>query len=101
MPNKTYLDQNCPDGLRLEVLFPICWNGEDLDSHDHKSHLAYSDAGANGGNCPEGYDHVINQIMMETYYPVGKYKDREGYFVLGNGDPTGTSMPSARPGASH
>lgn len=29
-------------GLTLHVNFPDCWNGRDLDSSDHKSHMAYS-----------------------------------------------------------
>ena len=88
LPDKAFLDANCPDGLRLEIVFPICWNGKDLDSDDHKSHLAYSSAGINGGNCPSGYDHVINQILLETIIPVGNYRDRQGEFTLENGDPT-------------
>ena len=91
MPDKDFLDAKCPDGLRLEVLFPICWNGKDLSSADFQSHVAYSDAGANGGSCPQGYDTVINQLLFETYYPVANYKSRQGYFTLANGDPTGTN----------
>ena len=91
MPDKAYLDANCPDGLRFEVLFPICWNGRDLSPEDLTSHLAYSSASANGGSCPPGFDTVINQILFETIYPVGNYKDRQGNFVLSNGDPTGES----------
>ena len=36
LPNKT-----CPDGLRAQVFFPSCWDGVNLDSADHKSHMAY------------------------------------------------------------
>jgi len=36
MPNK-----NCPDGLRAQVFFPSCWDGKNLDSPDHKSHVSY------------------------------------------------------------
>jgi Domain of unknown function (DUF1996) len=36
---------SCPNvrgsGLRLHIRFPSCWNGSQLDSADHKSHLAY------------------------------------------------------------
>ena len=34
---------NCPAGTMLESYldFPQCWNGRDLDSPDHKSHMAY------------------------------------------------------------
>ena len=90
LPDKAYLDANCKDGIRMEVLFPICWNGKDLDSPDHKSHVAYSDSGLNGGACPEGFDTVINQLFFETIYDVGKYSGRRGNFTFANGDPTGT-----------
>ena len=30
--------------LLLRVTFPDCWNGEDLDSEDHRSHMARSTA---------------------------------------------------------
>ena len=89
MPDKNFLDTNCPDGLRLEVLFPYCWNGKDLDSDDHKSHMAFPDANQNGGKCPDGYDTVLNQILFETIYPTNNYRDKSGYFALSNGDPTG------------
>ena len=31
-------DVNCADGLRVQVYFPSCWDGVNLDSPDHKSH---------------------------------------------------------------
>ncbi|KAL9132049.1 MAG: hypothetical protein Q9217_000177 [Psora testacea] len=89
LPDKAFLDTNCPGGLLFEVLFPICWNGKDLESSDFKSHVAYSDAGAGGGNCPLGFNHVINQIFLETFYNVAVFKDRNGFFAFANGDPTG------------
>jgi len=27
--------------MRLEVMFPSCWNGKDTDSANHNDHLAY------------------------------------------------------------
>ena len=93
MPDKAFIDANCPDGLRLEVVFPHCWNGKDLDSTDHKSHLRYGAAGINGGDCPAGFDHVITQILLETIVPVANYKQRQGFFTLSNGDPTGRPDP--------
>ena len=91
LPDKAFLDANCPDGLRFEVLFPICWNGKDLESSNFKSHVIYSDAGLGGGNCSPGYNHVINQIFLETIYNVTAYKARDGFFTFANGDPTGTT----------
>jgi hypothetical protein len=60
----------CPagrgSGLRLHVVFPACWNGSDLDSANHKSHVAY----AMRGRCPAGYDVAIPEIALIYRYPV-------------------------------
>ena len=88
MPTKDYIDANCVDGLRLELLFPQCWNGS-LDSTDHKSHLAFPDHSIDGGACPEGYDQLINQIFYETIFNTPAFVGQTGSFVLANGDPTG------------
>lgn len=47
-----FFPQNCPDGMRAQVFFPSCWNGVDLDSPDHKSHMAFPIDSFQGGNCP-------------------------------------------------
>jgi hypothetical protein len=90
LPSKSYIDANCPDGLRLELLFPQCWNGKDLDTPDHKSHMRFPSSGINGGSCPKGFDVPISQIFYETYYDPSPFKSEDGEFVLSNGDPTGT-----------
>ncbi|MCJ1473641.1 hypothetical protein MMC13_002292 [Lambiella insularis] len=88
LPTKAYIDANCLDGLRLELLFPQCWNGS-LDSTDHKSHLAFPSANLGGGSCPQGYDQLINQIFYETIYDTTRFAQQSGQFALANGDPTG------------
>jgi len=93
LPSKAYIDENCPDGIRLELLFPQCWNGKDLDSKDHKDHMRFPTSGINGGKCPTGWDVVISQIFFETYYDPSPFKSTDGEFVLANGDPTGTLIP--------
>ncbi len=59
----------CPDagkdGLHMRILFPDCWNGTDLDSADHKSHMAYSTRGV----CPAGYPVPIAQLTLNVKYP--------------------------------
>ena len=32
--------RRCTD-LRAQVTFPSCWNGEDLDSRNHKDHVSF------------------------------------------------------------
>lgn len=87
MPDKSFLDANCPDGIRLELQFPSCWNG-DLDSKDHKKHVAYPD-GVMVGNCPEGYDRRLVSLLYETIVATDHYTNKNGKFVFSNGDPTG------------
>lgn len=88
LPDKSYLDQNCIDGVRFEMMFPSCWNGKDLDSEDHKSHVAYPDL-VKDGTCPEGFEHRVVSLMYETIWNTYAFKDMNGKFVLANGDPTG------------
>ncbi|KAJ5536109.1 hypothetical protein N7513_009295 [Penicillium frequentans] len=88
MPNKTYLDAHCTDGLRLELMFPSCWNGKDVDSPDHKSHVAYPDL-VMTGTCPKGYETQLVSLFYETIWNTYAFKDVDGYFALANGDPTG------------
>jgi hypothetical protein len=59
---------NCPAGTMLESYldFPQCWNGRDLDSADHKSHMAYPVAGA----CPASHPVAVPKLRQVIRYPV-------------------------------
>ena len=35
----------CPGGIRATVIFPSCWDGVNLDSPNHQSHVAYDPSG--------------------------------------------------------
>jgi hypothetical protein len=65
----------CGGGIRSVITFPTCWNGVDLDSPDHKSHMAYTlqhdrnDVGPTG-KCPEGFPVVVPQVMYEVMWDV-------------------------------
>lgn len=48
----------------LVIRFPQCWNGHDLDSADHKSHLAYQVRGA----CPAGFPVRLPQLSLNVHY---------------------------------
>ncbi len=52
--------------LRLKVVFPDCWDGQHLDSDDHKSHVAASV----GGSCPASHPVSIPQLTVSIGYPV-------------------------------
>ena len=59
---------NCPSGTMLESYldFPQCWNGRDLDSPDHKSHMAYPVNGA----CPSTHPVLVPKLRQVMRYPV-------------------------------
>ena len=60
----------CPDArrraLRLHVTFPSCWDGKNLDSADHQSHVRYPMQ----GRCPARFSHALPQISLIYRYPV-------------------------------
>ena len=51
--------------LRLHVRFPSCWDGANLDSADHKSHLAY----ATRRRCPSTHPVAVPAITQIYRYP--------------------------------
>ncbi|MEV0565108.1 DUF1996 domain-containing protein [Dactylosporangium sp. NPDC049742] len=70
---------NCPADSMLESYldFPQCWNGRDLDSADHKSHMAYPVNGA----CPSTHPVPVPKLRQVLRYPV-------------NGDPSRIRLSS-------
>lgn len=88
LPDKAFLDANCLDGIRLEVMFPSCWNGKDVDSDNHKDHTAYPDLIFNGA-CPSGFETRLPGLFYETIWDTYAFKGQDGQFVISNGDPTG------------
>jgi hypothetical protein len=60
-------------GLRMRVRFPDCWDGERLDSADHKRHMAYSRA----GRCPLTHPVEVPSISLVIFYRVPGGPDAE------------------------
>lgn len=42
VPHVPQCDRDESDGLQVHVIFPDCWDGMNLDSPDHRSHMSYS-----------------------------------------------------------
>lgn len=86
-------DKNCPDGLRAQVYFPSCWDGENGDSADHKSHMHYPIGSHDSGSCPDSHPVHLISIFYEVIYSVDKFANRwhgSGHpFVFAQGDRTG------------
>jgi len=67
----------CAGGIRSVLTFPTCWDGVNLDSADHKSHVAYPIAGSvtdrfdyDGGKCPDTHPIKVPQVMYEVVWDV-------------------------------
>ena len=62
------IDTYCPEGARqlyMEIRFPQCWDGVNLDSFDHKSHMAYPDGWS---GCPSSHPVAIAEIQLRVKY---------------------------------
>ncbi|KAH8589877.1 hypothetical protein B0O99DRAFT_655229 [Bisporella sp. PMI_857] len=86
----------CLGGIRATVIFPSCWDGKNLDSPDHRSHVAYAPGSALAGDkCPSTHPVRIPQVMYEVMYDTSKFADPAYYkngkqpLVYSFGDPTG------------
>jgi hypothetical protein len=52
--------------VQMSIVFPQCWNGRDLDSTDHRSHMSYTVNGA----CPSTHPVAIPEITFNILYKV-------------------------------
>ncbi|TFK23865.1 hypothetical protein FA15DRAFT_656355 [Coprinopsis marcescibilis] len=97
LPNKP-----CPYGIRANLFFPSCWDGVNLDTPDHSSHVAYMEGVVNPnagiflqrGTCPKTHPVRIPMLFYETVWDTAQFthlwpKDGSQPFVLSMGDPTG------------
>jgi len=93
----------CLGGIRSNILFPTCWDGVNLDSEDHESHVAYPSNGpqsftgsSTGGACPASHPVKIPQIMLEVVWDTTAFNNKADWpadgsqpFYLSQGDNTG------------
>lgn len=52
--------------LTLVLTFQDCWDGEHLDSEDHRSHVTYSEDGA----CPDTHPVHLPQLVVTVEFPI-------------------------------
>lgn len=66
------------------MTFPDCWDGENVDSDDHKSHMAHS--GPDG--CPDDHPVAVPELEFVVEYPFW-------------GDPSGLRLASGETFTAH
>lgn len=87
----------CLGGIRSTVIFPSCWDGKNLDSPDHKSHVAYApgNSALAGDKCPSTHPVRIPQVMYEIMFDTTQFNDAKYWqngkqpLVYSFGDTTG------------
>ncbi|CAI4211703.1 unnamed protein product [Parascedosporium putredinis] len=81
--------------IRQTIIFPACWDGKNLDSVDHKTHVAYGTGGfggaSGGGNCPTSHPVKLPQVMFELMWNVTEFSD-QGLWPSDGSDPFIYSM---------
>lgn len=73
--------KGCPVGAMLgaRLTAPSCWNGRDLDSADHRSHMAFPSYGDWGyEKCPSTHPYVVPTFSLSAFYMVDDSIDRSG-----------------------
>ena len=86
----------CPAGIMAIHHFPACWDGKNLDSPDHQSHMynTVKDAFQNAGPCPASHPVRVPQLAYETLWDTAAFAalwptDGSQPFVLSYGDNRG------------
>jgi len=68
----TLPSSTCKVGIMVSVRFPTCWDGTNLDSPDHQSHVA----NPVGNACPSSHPVSIPQVFYETYWDTTPFNDK-------------------------
>ncbi|KIH93831.1 hypothetical protein SPBR_06047 [Sporothrix brasiliensis 5110] len=74
MPTK-----QCSGGIFTTHHFPACWDGKNLDSPDHQSHMyntVNSDGFTNAAACPSSHPVRVPQVTFETVWDTSKFNSQ-------------------------
>lgn len=76
---KDFPAKPCPAGIMVNVRFPTCWDGKNLDSADHQSHVAYPTSGTfeSGGPCPASHPVKVPQLIYETIWDTRPFNSKD------------------------
>lgn len=89
---------NCEAGLNHRIHMPACWDGVNIDSPSHTTHVAYLSE-LDNGTCPPGYPKGFMKLFFEVTWDINSFVTSGQWnpatstfpFVLATGDPTGFS----------
>ncbi|KXX79683.1 hypothetical protein MMYC01_202546 [Madurella mycetomatis] len=101
--SQTLPNEFCAGGIRSVITFPTCWDGKNIDSPDHQSHVSYPSEGTfdspGAGTCPDTHPVKIPQVMLEVIWDTREFNKEELWpedgsqpFVWSTGDREGYSQ---------
>lgn len=92
----SFPDRPCIGGIMTVHHFPACWDGKNLDSPDHQSHMynTNKEAFINAGPCPASHPVRVPQVAYETLWDTTQFNSMwpagaPNPFVLSFGDQNG------------
>lgn len=91
----TFPTQPCRAGIMAVHHFPTCWDGKNLDSPDHQSHMYNSGKGAfiAPGPCPASHPVRVPQVSLETMWDTRQFNNlwqgNQNPFVMSYDDSRG------------
>jgi hypothetical protein len=77
----------CAGGIFTTHHFPACWDGKNLDSPDHQSHMYYTkkqNGFLNDPACPSSHPVRVPQVAFETTWDTSKFN---GMWTSGTPNP--------------
>ncbi|KAG7093489.1 hypothetical protein E1B28_007163 [Marasmius oreades] len=73
---------NCEAGFQSRLHFPACWDGKNVDSTDHKSHVAFLSM-LDNGSCPPTHPIGLMKVFYEVTWNVdaftGRWQESDGW----------------------
>jgi hypothetical protein len=71
----------CPRGSQVQRVhdFPGCWDGSNIDSDNHRKHVAFADKAT--GACPQGF-RAIPQLRITVAYDIPQDVQVKGQYAL-------------------
>lgn len=72
--------RGCPKGAQLGAIqnAPECWDGRNLDTPDHRSHMAFIGYSTGHAKCPDTHPYLIPAFTMAAWYTTDDDLDRSG-----------------------
>jgi hypothetical protein len=79
------------EDMSVTINFPQCWDGRNLDSPDHKSHMAFTSSNNNRG-CPASHPVALPAISINARFDVTPSSDLRKWRL--SSDMYGTDRPA-------